>query len=175
MRVVIIGACVRDVFFRESDRNTLFDNNITSTLQLSLWSPRELLIHRSLHSELVMTCQVITFFSVQPQQNGFYKKERTCYPLLFTFPLFSYFPFLSSHFFCSISQREKSLVTHSLAMVPEKRGITLICDANYVGNGALLSLLCMCVCVWTCATVTESFISGNRPGREKVCEQKEGV
>lgn len=51
-----------------------------------------------------------------------------------------------------------------------KRGIAVSCDANYVGNAESLSLP-----LRERVGVTESLISGNRPGREQGGEQERDV
>lgn len=63
-------------------------------------------------------------------------------------------------------------MTHSLAMTLGKREIAVSGDANYIGNSTSLSLPWH---VRECERVgvTESLISGNRPGREQGGEQEE--
>lgn len=63
-------------------------------------------------------------------------------------------------------------MTHSLAIILGKRGIAVSCDANYVGSATTLSLP-LCVRVCERVGVSESLISGNRPGREQDGEQEE--
>lgn len=55
-------------------------------------------------------------------------------------------------------------------MILGKRGIAVNCDANYVGNHVMLATS---LSVPLRVGVTESLISGNRPGRELGGEQQE--